>query len=387
MRSAALNRSRSLLIVGLFACAAFILVAVGANFRSAAEVNLRTPSSSAGGFDLLVTTTIPLPSDPATPAGRANLGFSRQDEPILARATILPLLVGPGDDVSCLSTTRPLVPRLLGVNEAMIKRGGFNVQLAQPTTASNPWTALLRDEPGGAIPVFGDADSVRWTLHGDLGQVLNVSCSKSRCLPVQIAGLFPGSIFAGELVTAEKNFRRLYPDISGPKRLLVQSPPGEEQEMERILRNNLADFGVEVRTTRDLLSSYLAVQNLYLSLFMLLGGLGLLLGAAGLPAVMLQSVLERRGELALLSACGFRKNSLVRWLLLEYAGLLWVGLWCGTTAALLAVGPTLVARNADVPWAALAAMLVGIGAVGVLVAAVTARQTIGSGLLAALRQE
>ena len=61
------------------------------------------------------------------------------------------------------------------------------------------------------------------------------------------------------------------------------------------------------------------MQNTYLSTFQSLGGLGLLLGTLGLAAVQLRNVLERRGELALLRAAGFRRRTLAALVLLENA--------------------------------------------------------------------
>ena len=54
-----------------------------------------------------------------------------------------------------------------------------------------------------------------------------------------------------------------------------------------------------------------------LGTFQVLGGLGLLLGSVGLGVVVLRNVLERRGELAVLLAVGFRKRTLQRLLLIE----------------------------------------------------------------------
>ena len=59
--------------------------------------------------------------------------------------------------------------------------------------------------------------------------------------------------------------------------------------------------------TAERLEAYLAVENTYLTTFQALGGLGLLLGALGLAVVLLRSVWERRGELALLRALGYRQ--------------------------------------------------------------------------------
>ena len=57
-------------------------------------------------------------------------------------------------------------------------------------------------------------------------------------------------------------------------------------------------------------NAFNAVQNTYLGTFQILGGLGLLLGSAGLGIIVLRNVLERRGELGLLLAVGFRPRAL-----------------------------------------------------------------------------
>ena len=53
-----------------------------------------------------------------------------------------------------------------------------------------------------------------------------------------------------------------------------------------------ADFAAAARR----LAQFNAVQNTYLNTFQVLGGLGLLLGSAGLGVVVLRNVLERRNE-------------------------------------------------------------------------------------------
>ena len=81
------------------------------------------------------------------------------------------------------------------------------------------------------------------------------------------------------------------------------------------------------------------MQNTYLSTFQSLGALGLLLGTVGLAVVQLRSVLERRGELALMRAGGFRRGRLVRMVVWENAVLLLGGLAVGCVAAAVALIP------------------------------------------------
>ena len=130
------------------------------------------------------------------------------------------------------------------------------------------------------------------------------------------------------------------------------------------LQTALADQGVSVLSASQRLQSYLDVENMYLDTFKALGGLGLLLGAVGLAIVLLRGVWERRGELALLRALGFRGGQLAWLVLAENALLLAMGLAAGTMAALLAVAPHLVGSGAAPVWGRLAALLALVIAVG-----------------------
>jgi ABC-type antimicrobial peptide transport system permease subunit len=128
----------------------------------------------------------------------------------------------------------------------------------------------------------------------------------------------------------------------------------------------LRDVGLELTPTTRRLAAFNAVQNTYLNTFQVLGGLGLLLGSAGLGVVVLRNVLERRAEFGLLQAVGWRRRSL-QWLVLsEHGGLLWLGLGAGLIAALAAILPVLLAPGAEMHTRAFAATLVGVFASGLI---------------------
>jgi ABC-type antimicrobial peptide transport system permease subunit len=123
------------------------------------------------------------------------------------------------------------------------------------------------------------------------------------------------------------------------------------------LSRALRDVGLELTPTEKRLAQFNAVQNTYLNTFQILGGLGLLLGSVGLGIVVLRNVLERRSELAVLLAIGFRKRSL-RWLVLsEHTALLWMGIALGIFAAVVAVLPALLSPRGDFPYVSLAVTL------------------------------
>jgi ABC-type antimicrobial peptide transport system permease subunit len=149
----------------------------------------------------------------------------------------------------------------------------------------------------------------------------------------------------------------------------------------------LAEYGCDVQRTDVRLQAFMAVQNTYLSTFQTLGGLGLLLGAGGLAVVQMRNVLERRGELALLRAIGFRPGRLATMVWLENAWLLFGGLAAGAIAAGAAVWPHVAGGRAALPWGELALTLGGVAAAGSLAGLAALRAALGTPLLTALREE
>src|SRR5262249_50821770 len=118
-----------------------------------------------------------------------------------------------------------------------------------------------------------------------------------------------------------------------------------------------------------------------------LGGLGLLLGALGLAIVLMRSVWERRGELALLRALGYRQSALGWLMLAENGFLLLLGLAIGAVTALLSVAPHLIGGSGEVPWLRLLGLLVFVLFVGLAAGAAAIAATLRAPLLAALRRE
>ena len=91
----------------------------------------------------------------------------------------------------------------------------------------------------------------------------------------------------------------------------------------------------------------------------------MLLGTLGLGVLLLRNTIERRGELAMLRAMGFRQSTLSRMVLVENAFLLAVGILIGTSSALTAVAPHLITSGTVVHWGSLIVTLILVFGVGI----------------------
>ncbi len=388
LRSAASARGRSLLLMGLIAAATFVIVTVAANSLDFSSIDVHDRTSGTGGFALIATSSVPLRFDPATEEGRANLGFLPEEQEALVGATIISLPRSTGEDISCLNIARPNLPTLLGVTDEMIERGGFAFAGSRPEAAGNPWALLREDSDGRPIPAITDSASLVWQLHSGVGQTYDAGGGRP---PLRFVGALQGSIFQSEILVGADALRTMYPGararIAGPSYFLIDAPEGREQQVADALRSALGEMGLQVRTTREVLNRFITVQNTYLTMFLALGGLGLLLGTVGIVAVILRGAFERRAEFALMLATGFTRANLTRLVLVENAGLLVAGMLAGTATALISVAPHLVSAQAKVNWSSLVAMLAAILVVGLAACLVGARATARGDLVEALRTE
>ena len=369
MRSAAYRPGRSILCIAQIAFATFLIVSVDA-FQRAGD------SAGTGGFPLMAESALPLIHDPNTPAGREALNI-----PPLAGVRFVPFRLRPGDDASCLNLYQPRNPRILAPPDEFLRGAHFAFEDSTPR-AANPWLLLESEIPGGVIPAIADANSMTYVLHLEPGKDFVLNGARFR-----IVAALRDSLFQSELLISEKNFLRLFPDVEGYRFFLLDAPPGNAQEVSGALEQSLSDYGFDIQTTESRLAGFHKVENTYLATFRSLGALGLVLGTVGLAAIVLRNVLERRRELALLRAVGYRPARLAALVLGENLLLLLLGLATGTVCALLAVIPAAAQRGGQLPVGSLTMLLGAVLVTGVVASLVATHAALRSPLLEALRSE
>ncbi|MFN5800902.1 MAG: FtsX-like permease family protein, partial [Planctomyces sp.] len=384
LANAARNPQRSLLTAALIAFAAFVIVAVGAGRRNPVG---ETPDlqTGNGGFRLVAESSQPILFDLNTSDGRLRLGLDASDATRLpARTQIYSFPVRPGEDASCLNLFQTSLPGILGASPDFIARGGFRFA---DTPGQQPWTLLTSDmqprtvpeadQPLPVIPVIGDLNTLQFSLKKKIGDVILFPDSQTPTHALQVVGMLDSSIFQGVLVMSADRLQQIAPEISGSRYFLIETPDAASGDVAAgALETALQPFGVDCELVSRRLAGFLAVQNTYLATFQLLGGLGLLMGTLGLAAVMLRNVLERRREIALLRALGFRTSRIIWLISAENSALLFWGLITGTVSALIAMLPHLKSTGADVPWQELAVTLAAVAAVGTLAAAAPIRAAV-----------
>jgi putative ABC transport system permease protein len=376
---------RSMAVVAMLACGVFMVVAVSAN-RSDLSEGADKRTSGTGGFALYAESSVPVVQDLNSDAGRSNWGLNPS---ILNETRLVSLRVRDGDDASCLNLNRAQEPRIIGVQvDALAERGAFAFRQVQQTDyLKRSWDLLRQDLGEGVIPAVGDYPTVFWGLGKKIGDDLIYRNQSGEEVRLRIVAMITSSILQGSLIISEAAMERYFPEVEGYRAWMIDAPSDRQTQVSGHLTQRLADAGLSVETAVDRLMAFGQVENTYLSIFLVLGGLGLVLGCAGLGLIVVRNMLERQGELAMLRAVGFSRRALLKMVCLEHVSLLGAGLMAGLICALIAVAPTLRAASAQLPFGLLLILMVMIGSSGILWVVIAAGLSLRGSILTPLRNE
>ena len=342
------KRFRSLAIVGLLACGIFIVFAVGANRRSLLQ-DAEKRESGTGGFALFGESVIPILYDLNSEKGRDFYTLNNINAEVVK---FVSFRVKEGDDASCLNLNRVSTPQLIGVNpNELSKRESFSfVKTTEEVNPESPWEALNQDLSEEVIPGIADQTVIVWGLGKSVGDTLIYVDERGKSFKIRLVGGLANSIFQGNIIIYEKAFIKKYPSISGSRLFLVDAPFPEIEDITQKITWALQDQGVDVTPTYDRLAQFSQVENTYLSIFLILGTFGLILGSIGISIIIGRNISERQGELALLHSVGFNRKAIQSLILSEHSVLLFAGIFIGIVSALLATLPTLMQSGSNIPY-------------------------------------
>jgi len=389
MRNASRRGGRSLTAVALLACGCFLVFAVSAMQQDLAAF-AHERWSGTGGFALFGESTLPVPDPLETTDGAARFGLER--DAALEEASFVSLKVRDGDDASCFNLNRAQAPRLLGVDPAAFAgRGAF----VPKGGGEAPWSLLETELPEGVVAgLAGDANTAMWNLQKKVGpekgDEIAYRDERGELFRVKLVGALPMtlSVFQGTVLISKADFAARYPSEAGTRVFLVDLPPGAEAvPVQQALTRRMARVGVDVTTALSRLLEFHGVEATYLAMFLVLGGLGVVLGTLGLGVVVMRNVLERRSELAVLRCVGFSRRRVLWLVLAEHWLLLVLGLACGLVSALVAIYPSLAAPGMHVSVGTIGWLLAGILAAGLGSTILAVNVSLCGELIPSLRRE
>jgi putative ABC transport system permease protein len=207
-----------------------------------------------------------------------------------------------------------VTPNVLGVDLEKLKNSDFKIAGTIFDDGSGRdaihCVSTLKTAENSVYPALVDETVLMWSLGKKLGDTLTYVGDKGDTIRIQLAGTIQNSIFQGYILIDKSLFSEIWSEISGSEIMLVKVSDEEIAGTKILISQALNNYGVRVMTTGERLKIFAGVIDTYLTIFLTLGGLGLLLGIFSFIIVIRKNLISRMKEIALYRSLGFSEKRL-----------------------------------------------------------------------------
>jgi len=356
LRNINLKRRRAVTAAALLAIGTFTVIITGANKKTFYGTE-NSRHSGTGGFLFWAESTVPVLYDLNSSEGKEKYGLS--DEATLDNVRFLQMLRLDGNDASCLNLNQVSQPAILGINpEYLDKQQSFSfLNLESAVSSQHPWLALSTPLAPGIIPGFADQTVIVWGLQKKIGDTLFYTAESGKVFGVKIIGGLANSVFQGNVLISAELFSQYFPSVGGSSVMLLDGEFTKRTEISDRMTYLFQDYGMVITPASERLAQFNSVESTYLSVFMLLSGLGLIIGTIGLGVVLLRNLGERKQEIAIYQAIGFKQSYILKLILTENLYILLAGMGIGIIAAFAGILPSFLSPAFQFPVTYLSAII------------------------------
>lgn len=377
--------SQAIAPVLFLAAGLFAVIITGAN-RMVISDNMLKPEGGTGGYLLWGESSVPLRGSLTSEAGRREYGL---DEPELRELSVVHARKTSGNDASCLNLNHIASPPLLGIDPSeFIEKGSFSfaAEMKGIEEGSNPWKTIDYTPFNDVIYGIADQTVLQYGLKIKAGDTLKIRTESGQVLNVIISAGLKSSVFQGYVIIGSENFSRFFPSVAGSQIFLAGGDPELTELYINTLSERLAEYGVHFEPADERLASFFVVTNTYLSVFTILGGIGMILGVAGLGLILIRNFNHRKRDFGLMLAEGFSIKSIRKIIFTEHARILAAGIITGLISALVATRPSIM-NDSGLPWRTIGIMILLILVAGLTALAVSVRSVKKDTLINRIRKE
>jgi len=336
---------RNVTISAILSIGIFIVLSTGAN-RIDTALNANTNSSGTGGYRFFITTNMGVNANLSTMDGQTKMAVNDDYKDL----SFVQMMQYESDDASCLNLNKVLRPSILGVNpEKFIERKAFSFVKTLKNTEKSPWNLLHQKMAKNCIPAFADQTVITWGLGKALGDSIKYVNEQGDSIYLVLVGGLANSVFQGNLIVSEENFRQNFPSNSGSKIILADVNAKQSEGLKENLEGALRNYGVDIEYADERLATFNSITNTYLDIFVALGGIALILGTLGIAIILIRSISSRKKQYAMMQAYGISLKTIRRIILIEFMIVMFAGIVIGLLASLIAGLPGFLAANGEIP--------------------------------------
>jgi putative ABC transport system permease protein len=285
-----------------------------------------------GGYDI-VTETMPL----------ADLATRIQIDPnLLGKVASVTPFNTTGVIIRDLTSGIDLGPQLaVGADPSAPPQSNFftgntfnMVQMADGyKTTADVWNAVTINSSNivwasGQVNTRGPPTTAQAPAAGDLLEVYDIQ-DPTLSTRVTVAGVMSSFLFSGGIVGTSQLLKNAFGVGTGQFGFVKVYNGVDPTSVSNVMKKDFARLGMLTIVIPVIISDSIQISQSFLGVFEAFLALGLVVGIAGLGIISIRSVVERRKEIGVLRAIGYRKNMVLVAFLLENSYVALLGILIG----------------------------------------------------------
>ena len=286
-----------------------------------------------GGYDIVTQTALPLP-DLSTRIG-TDLALSGKVAAVIPFNTT-------GVIIRDLTSGIDLRPQLaVGADPNAPQQSNFftgnTFNMVQMTngykTTADVWNSVTTNSSNivwasGLANTQGPPITAQGPAAGDLLEVYEIQ-DPTLSTRVTVAGVMSSFLFSGGIVGTSQLLWNSFRVGTGQFGFVKVTSGTDPTLVANIMKKDFARLGMVTIVIPVIISNFIQIGQSFLGVFEAFLALGLVVGIAGLGIISIRSVVERRKEIGVLRAIGFRKNMILSAFLLENSYVALLGILIG----------------------------------------------------------
>ncbi len=369
LKSAYQYSNKTLRYIASIAFATFMIIAIG-GYKTNLNMSESNKSANAG-FDLIVKTAVPI----------KDILKNKTIKQLVAdnKISVMPIKTDDRSEADCSNVYNVTLPTIFGVpTTSLIEMDAFKFKnhMKLKKGDKSPWNLLKYNYGENIIPAFADYNVMQWSLQLKLGETLEY-VTADKTYKIKLVGALDRTIFQGGIIISKENFTKIAPTIQGyttffiksnnsniasetpssnsakkslPLEMLssssAQQGSQENLSMETVkLKENSAHkiqktlniYGPQVETTENYLKEMAKTQDSYLTIFMALGYIALLIGLAGTNIIFLRNIQDNTSTIIFLREIGYSPKLIRSIISKENLLITFTGIIIGTLSAFIAL--------------------------------------------------
>ncbi|MGC9307623.1 MAG: FtsX-like permease family protein [Thermoplasmatota archaeon] len=321
------SRFRTGMTIAIFALIIFSITVMSMIVGMLGTNIERQVDEAAGGYDIMAFT---LPARP-TQDIEAAVVSQGLDEEIDKTAAMLSTFVT--INTTGAGGTGTTDYRLLGVDEVFMEHNefGFVDLLPEYEDATAAWNAVL--DNGSLAIIDGSVQANEFgppsPFTVELGGIITMKNKNNETLEKKIIGILDTTIIQGIYVSGDAARQEF--GLQAPTFFLFGASDGTDTDaLSKNLERAFLMNGMQTVDVKNLVLDFLEAMNQFFNLFEAFMALGLVIGIAGLGIITIRSVHERRQEIGMMRALGFKKRDVLASFTIETSFVAVLGIVIGT---------------------------------------------------------